>query len=126
MKLTLGHSDIIAGICMLLESKGMTAFSPEVVEASFSLSRKDGTLSVELDNDPAPKEETSAKAPAENKPAAKAQASASKGGENAAPEAKPNEEPAAEPEPEPEAATTVAEVDPAPAADAGDDDNLFG
>ena len=129
MKLTLGHADIIAGICMLLESKGMTAFSPEVVEARFTQSRKEGTLSVELDTDPAPKEEAPAKAPvAETKPVAAAQQSATKDGEQAAAEAKPNSEPQPEvqteapAEPETKAAATTE-----PATTAADtEDNLFG
>jgi hypothetical protein len=134
MKLTLGHDDIIAGICMLLESKGMTAFSPEVVEAKFTQSRKEGTLSVELDTNPAPKTEDAPKAPvAETKPEAAAQQSATKDGEQAAAEAKPNGETqaevekAAEPAPEvqTEAPATAAATTEAAAA-GGDDDNLFG
>lgn len=89
MKLTLGHNEIIQGICLFLESQGMNAFNPKTVAATFTQSRADRSLTVELDNDPQPTEDKP-KSPAKPEaPAATAQASATKGGENAAAQAEP-------------------------------------
>lgn len=143
MKLTLGHNDIISGIIAYLESRGIQGFDPLKVHASFSVSRKDGSLSAVLDEDaPAevPGDEPKGKAETD-KPEASAQASAAKGGENSgakaaalepsapihavatgASDAQPQEPVTPEGAVEPEGKT-----DPvAPEAGTGTDENLFG
>lgn len=84
MKLTLSHNDIVQGIVAFLETRGIKGFDPMKVHASFSVSRKDQSLSAVLDED-APVEVAGdePKSPVESdKPEAAAQASATKGGEN--------------------------------------------
>lgn len=144
MKLTLGHNDIISGIIAYLESRGIQGFDPMKVHASFSVSRKDGSLSAVLDEDaPAEVAVDEPKSPVETaKPEATAQASATKGGENggakaaavepsastqtvatdaSAAQAQEPATPADAVEPEAKAAESVATE-----AAAGNDENLFG
>lgn len=86
MKLTLSHNDIVQGIVAFLETRGIKGFDPLKVHASFSVSRKDQSLSAVLDED-APVEVVGdePKSPVEaGKPEAAAQASATKNGENGA------------------------------------------
>lgn len=121
MKLTLGHNEIVKGITMYLESQGMTAFDPATTQATFTQSRKEGTLSVELDNAPEAVEEKVVK-PA---PVEKPKAAAVEPKTEAVTEAPKKEEPAPAAE---EAATepaveTVAET--TVAGGEAEDDNLF-
>lgn len=52
MKLTIGHKEIVAGIVMFLDSRGVKGFNPETVHADFSLTRGDNRqLSCTLDED---------------------------------------------------------------------------
>lgn len=52
MKLTIGHKEIVAGIVMFLDSRGVQGFNPETVHADFTLSRGDNRqLSCTLDED---------------------------------------------------------------------------
>lgn len=103
MKLTIGHNEILAGICAYLEGRGVTGFDPHKVHASFSVGRKSQELTCELDDNPtlSDKEKaedaadrTSTQASAKTADTAKAAGqasgtSAAKGGENAAAQAAP-------------------------------------
>lgn len=52
MKLTIGHKEIVAGIVMFLDSRGVQGFNPETVHADFALSRGENRqLTCTLDED---------------------------------------------------------------------------
>lgn len=52
MKLSIGHNEIVAGIVMYLETRGVKGFSPNNVHAEFSITRGENRqLSCTLDED---------------------------------------------------------------------------
>lgn len=118
MKVSLSHNDVITGICMFLESRGLSGFDPSKVHASFSVGRKSGEITCELNDDPEAKaqaeaernEAKSSAKPKADKPAAEAGKAATKGGEAAAAQAAP----LSEKQPESPIAQAADAVQPAP------------
>ena len=142
MKLIVDHKEIISGLVMYLESRGMTGFDLNKVHAEFSLARGTKELSAVLDDDYVVPADEPKDPVATAKPEAAAQASAQVSGANAVAEAEKKpatavtiaEEAVAEAvfEVDEQAATTKvaeAEVQPEPAAavaEAEAEENLFG
>lgn len=51
MKLEIGHKEIVAGLCMYLQSRGVVGFDPAEVHAEFSFVRGTKELACTLDED---------------------------------------------------------------------------
>lgn len=129
MKLTIGHKEIVAGIVMFLDSRGVQGFNPETVHADFTLSRGDNRqLTCTLDEDAPVAEQPKVVAGVKSSAASAATTAAAP----VQPQATVTPAAVVEPEPEtqaavePEAALEQAIAEAQPEAPVDEAENLFG